>query len=409
MGNISIKPKTIKSTERGQESLSREEANHPAPLPLPTKANHIRWAVSSMQGWRVDMEDAHVVVELREVEGEAGELLKLDQTHYFFAIFDGHGGKYAARYASNNLFSVLAKRPEFIQYARLASQGEKNEQRCLGKEKELLQRALEDAFVELDLRMLQKMVEENLFDLPAETSLSNKHDSGDDWDISLIDPELESIYPPFHPASGTTVTAAFVTPTMIVCANVGDSRTILDGCPLSTDHKPSLPLECDRILSACGTVTFGRVDGQLAVSRALGDFEFKGYTQEHLLSEARKMDLEAQRNFAQSLKVTPFPDVLFHFRNPEVDKCLVLACDGIWDVMSNLVCNKFVKDLCGRGEQDAGRIAEEILDACLEHGSRDNMTILIGLLPAQRIGPSFAGGVVKRRKKKHRIHLLHVA
>ncbi len=45
--------------------------------------------------------------------------------------------------------------------------------------------------------------------------------------------------------------------------------------PLSYDHKPTDETEMERIISAGGYVEFGRVNGNLALSRAIGDFEFK--------------------------------------------------------------------------------------------------------------------------------------
>jgi serine/threonine protein phosphatase PrpC len=62
-------------------------------------------------------------------------------------------------------------------------------------------------------------------------------------------------------------------------ANVGDSRAI--ACiagkeeSLSSDHKPSYPIEKRRIRAAGGWVEANRVNGNLALSRALGDFVFK--------------------------------------------------------------------------------------------------------------------------------------
>ena len=45
--------------------------------------------------------------------------------------------------------------------------------------------------------------------------------------------------------------------------------------PLSYDHKPEDPVEMERINKAGGTVSFGRVDGGLNLSRAIGDLEYK--------------------------------------------------------------------------------------------------------------------------------------
>jgi serine/threonine protein phosphatase PrpC len=62
-------------------------------------------------------------------------------------------------------------------------------------------------------------------------------------------------------------------------ANAGDSRTILgrgaEPYFLSKDHKPDLPEEKNRIEKAGGFVSDGRVNGNLNLSRALGDLEYK--------------------------------------------------------------------------------------------------------------------------------------
>jgi serine/threonine protein phosphatase PrpC len=62
-------------------------------------------------------------------------------------------------------------------------------------------------------------------------------------------------------------------------ANIGDSRAVLcrngQPVPLSTDHKPDLPSERNRIEKAGGFVTDGRVNGTLNLSRSFGDFEYK--------------------------------------------------------------------------------------------------------------------------------------
>jgi len=44
---------------------------------------------------------------------------------------------------------------------------------------------------------------------------------------------------------------------------------------MSVDHKPDLPTERDRIMKAGGFISEGRVNGNLNLSRAIGDLEYK--------------------------------------------------------------------------------------------------------------------------------------
>lgn len=47
---------------------------------------------------------------------------------------------------------------------------------------------------------------------------------------------------------------------------------------MSKDHKPEDKIELDRIKKAGGQVSFGRVNGNLNLSRALGDLQYKQNT-----------------------------------------------------------------------------------------------------------------------------------
>jgi len=79
--------------------------------------------------------------------------------------------------------------------------------------------------------------------------------------------------------TGTTSCCVLITPTEIYCANSGDSRAVLchdnKAYPLSEDHKPDRPSELQRIEKAHHSVEDNRVDGNLALSRAFGDFQYK--------------------------------------------------------------------------------------------------------------------------------------
>ena len=79
--------------------------------------------------------------------------------------------------------------------------------------------------------------------------------------------------------TGCTAVVVMLTPDSIICANAGDSRSIVSRkgkvVALSEDHKPENPIERKRIEDAGGFVEENRVNGSLNLSRSLGDFEYK--------------------------------------------------------------------------------------------------------------------------------------
>jgi serine/threonine protein phosphatase PrpC len=79
--------------------------------------------------------------------------------------------------------------------------------------------------------------------------------------------------------AGCTANVVMITKAEILCANAGDSRSVMSkkgkAKDLSIDHKPDLPGEKRRIERANGFVEDSRVNGMLALSRSMGDFEYK--------------------------------------------------------------------------------------------------------------------------------------
>lgn len=176
--------------------------------------------------------------------------------------------------------------------------------------------------------------------------------------------------------SGSTAITAMVTDTHIIVANSGDSRCILvnngAAVPMSEDHKPYNEGEAARIRNAGGTVVMKRVNGDLAVSRAFGDFSYK--VNHHLKAEQQQVSAE--------------PEIRVIKRSPE-DQFLILACDGIWDVMENTEMASWMTQLAESGlcGDDLGEMAERMLDMCLhERDSRDNMSVIIMALPGAKFG-----------------------
>lgn len=160
--------------------------------------------------------------------------------------------------------------------------------------------------------------------------------------------------------SGSTAVCSIVSPKHIFFANCGDSRAVLcrnGKCAFATtDHKPVNPLEKERIQNAGGSVMIQRVNGSLAVSRALGDFEYK--------------NVEGKGPCEQL--VSPEPEIFVEDRNVD-DQFMVLACDGIWDVMTN-------DDLCSFIEHkmkivsSLEEVCNQVVDTCL-----NKVSVLFGL------------------------------
>lgn len=162
--------------------------------------------------------------------------------------------------------------------------------------------------------------------------------------------------------SGSTAVTVFVRRTEseieIICANTGDSRSIMynEGKTeaLSRDHKPTLEEEKKRIKEAGGYVEFGRVNGTLAVSRAFGDLVYK----ENPQIDARKQAVTALPEIKRFQ--IPAKSVSGDFR------FIILACDGIWDVMTNDECGKFVREKLL--EQKAGDYWKKKAEALQQQG-----------------------------------------
>lgn len=278
MGAFLDKPKTEKETEIGE-------------------SNGLRYGVASMQGWRVDMEDAHTAKSLNDQLTDWS----------FFGVFDGHAGENASKYCAKNLHEVIVKNENFKNAIKDNSSS---------PDLNLLEQGIVDGFLELD---------ESMRSLPNWSSGEDK--------------------------SGSTAVTLLVTPAYFIFANCGDSRGILchNGEVLyhTVDHKPGCINEKDRIERAGGSVMMQRINGALAVSRALGDFEYK-------------LD---QNLSPKSQLVSPEPEVYFQSRD-ENDEFVVLACDGIWDVMSNYEVAAFVRSRLQLTD-DLSKVSCELLDTCL--------------------------------------------
>ncbi|XP_056329963.1 protein phosphatase, Mg2+/Mn2+ dependent, 1Na (putative) [Danio aesculapii] len=262
----------------------------------------ITYAMASMQGWRAQMEDSHTCMP---------EMSDALPDWSYFAVYDGHAGRTVAQYSSRHLLDFIL------------------DTGCVTVEEDVEQvkDGIRDGFLAIDRHM---------------HTLSRN----ESWDHS-----------------GSTAASVMISPRNFYFINCGDSRTFLcrNGHVVfyTEDHKPFNPREKERIQNAGGSVTLQRINGSLAVSRALGDFDFK----------------EVEWRAQTEQLVSPEPEVYELERTPE-DEFLVVACDGVWDAIGNEDLCAFVRNrlhVC----DDLREICSQVIDLCLYKGSLDNITIII--------------------------------
>ncbi|KAJ8418457.1 hypothetical protein AAFF_G00141660 [Aldrovandia affinis] len=275
--------------------------------------NGLRFGLSSMQGWRVEMEDAHTAV--------VGLPQGLDNWS-FFAVYDGHAGSRVANYCSKHLLDHITGSEDFRGAEKVGA----------GAEVEGVKSGIRAGFLKIDEYMR------------SFADLRNGLDR-----------------------SGSTAVAVLLSPEHLYFINCGDSRAVLyrntHVCFSTLDHKPCNPREKERIQNAGGSVMIQRVNGSLAVSRALGDYDYKSVDGKGPTEQL----------------VSPEPEV-FEIPRADEDEFVVLACDGIWDVMSNEELCEFVKSRL-EVSNDLEKVCNDVVDTCLHKGSRDNMSVVVVCLP----------------------------
>ena len=356
MGLFLDKPKREKTVESGE-------------------GNDLRFAVSAMQGWRVDMEDSHSM---------KTNLAPNLQGSSYFAVFDGHAGDFVSKFAAENLWEEIRRNLEENGLAANDSCEEREEtgpnngnsratasslsntpsdsSKASGssevKEAGVVTEAESESAVkneEAASESEEKHVRNNSnSDRPCLSSDLDHFKGSVRQGFLDIDEKLKEL-PRFisgDERSGSTAIVVIVTKTHIVFANCGDSRALLsrNGGQIAfatADHKPYNDGERLRIEKAGGSVIIQRVNGSLAVSRALGDFDYK-----------RVEGLPATEQL-----VSAEPELTCVERSPD-DEFLVLACDGIWDVMSNQEVVDFVRYRLSI-HQDLTQLTGELLETCL--------------------------------------------
>ncbi|XP_059480770.1 protein phosphatase 1L [Neocloeon triangulifer] len=340
-------------------------------------------AVFAIQGRRPHMEDRFVLAENFEESGVS-----------FFAVFDGHGGDFAANFASDRMSSsIQAKILEAKEFGKKgiekkqANEAAPEDEKPKGSPPESppaskpKDKMVYDDMVfgsdkqKINSILLQEIVNKRNGQIgipPVRKAAPRKAGEASDYisngqvnydklltdEILLADEQLVAKAKSLFDIAGSTALMAIVEGKRLIVANVGDSRGVMcdhkgNAIPLSFDHKPQQTKERQRIMQAGGLVTFNgvwRVAGILATSRALGDYPLK------------------ERNL-----VVAEPDILTFDLSDHRPQFIILASDGLWDTFSNEEAVTFIKERISEPFYGAKSITLQ----AFHKGSLDNITVLV--------------------------------
>ena len=215
-----------------------------------------------------------------------------DQNKHLFCLFDGHCGNESAKFCQEKFPKIF--------------------QELLQKNQNNIEKTLTESFLKLD--ELTKNNEDFLY-------------------------------------MGNTATVVYIDKNILYCANVGDSRCLLIGFDkplrMSYDHKVSDESEMKRILSVGGKIKKKRIIGELAISRGIGDHEYKKH----------------------GLIAIPHINKKIIGYN---EKYCIIASDGLWD----FVCDETVYNISMN--IDKGKdLCEKLVNVAINIGSQDNISVIV--------------------------------
>ncbi|KAG9146236.1 hypothetical protein Leryth_007931 [Lithospermum erythrorhizon] len=272
-------------------------------------------------GERASMEDTHICIP--DMAMNFGQTRLGEEAISFYGVFDGHGGKAAAQFVRDRLPQVIVEDADFPLE---------------------LEKVVTKSFKEIDSSFAESC--------SLESSLS----------------------------SGTTALTAMIFGRSLLVANVGDCRAVLSrrgvAIEMSKDHRPGCKDERSRIESLGGFVDDGYLNGQLGVTRALGDWHIKGL---------KKAENGGPLSAEPELKLVTLT---------REDEFLIIGCDGIWDVFRS----QNAVDFARRRLQQHNNVklcCKEIVNEAKKRGSIDNLTVVMVCFHAEPPPPL----VVERRTR----------
>jgi serine/threonine protein phosphatase PrpC len=320
-----------------------------------------RVSVSSEQGYRSYMEDEHYISN----DGD------------FAAVFDGHGGPAVSRYLRKNLYAnvqACLPRPTTTSStpsSSLSSESESTEVLFATTSNSSSSSSNNAIVVEATVDDYATALESALDKVDREIlRISHWSFQGSTaivvWmhELRMGGGETDENGSLSQPTTTTTSQRT------ILAANIGDSRAVLcrnnTAWDLTRDHKPNDPTEKARIESLGGSVIwcgdtdkFGmpiedrgiyRVNGNLALSRAIGDRSERPH-------------------------VTAEPDVV-SIPVQDDDEFIIVATDGLWDVMDSDEAVEYVRSLLDAGLKRA-KVAAHMVEEAIRRGTYDNVTVVI--------------------------------
>jgi len=275
----------------------------------------LAYGVACDQGTRSKMEDEHTIIKEFDVLNKSTHAGIGYQS--FCAVYDGHHGNEAALYCRDNLHLNIA--------SSLQQTG----------------------------------------DISAAIKLG----------CAKTDADFVNLAKAKNIESGAVLAICILSGKQLYIANAGDCRAVLcragHAVDLTRDHTAEVYEERIRVESVGGQIEYGMLNGELKVSRAVGDID--------LCTGDKMKGLTAEPD-THKLYIT------------DDDEFVLIACDGLWDVFPSQKAISYARRLL-QVDNDVQKACNDLVAEALRLESEDNITAMI-------IGFAKTGGKVKRRGRK---------
>lgn len=281
-----------------------------------------------------------------------------------FGVFDGHNGFSVAEMLQKEFardFEALFRRSE----SKMMEAKETN------FDQHSMHQLFEEAILAIDMKILQS---DYLLQQAQQLKSDCSYREGKAFAGSCG--VIMAVLPP-RASTRKSITGKTKKSVQVFIAHIGDCRAVLsnDGVAMSLteDHKPNLKSEKLRIEAAGGWVQNGRVNGNLGVSRSVGDIQFKVFSETPGMCNGKE-DVKGSL-WSPCQQVISKPDVM-HFTVEEHHEFVVLASDGLWDVFPPQECVNFVRKQLFK-TKNIDRTAAELIQKAMKRGSQDNVSVVI--------------------------------